>query len=119
MQLARAAAILIAVVGWTPAVAQAPETILVNGKIVTVDDQFSVTEALAISGGRIAAVGKTATIRRLAGPQTRIVELNGRTVIPGLIDNHAHYMRAAEYWDREVRLDGITSHKRALDLIAA
>jgi predicted amidohydrolase YtcJ len=46
-----------------------------------------------------------------------VVDLNRRTVIPGLIDNHAHYMRAAEYWHREVRLDGITSHKEALDLI--
>ena len=38
-------------------------------------------------------------------------------MIPGLIDNHAHYMRAAEYWPREVRLDGVTSHQRAIDFI--
>src|SRR6476619_3412962 len=54
---------------------------------------------------------------RLAGPATRVVDLAGRMVIPGLIDNHAHFMRAAEYWHREVRLDGVTSHKEALDLI--
>jgi predicted amidohydrolase YtcJ len=45
------------------------------------------------------------------------VNVGGRTVIPGLIDNHAHFMRAAEYWHREVRLDGVTSHNEALALI--
>src|SRR5262249_13325041 len=58
-----------------------------------------------------------AEIEKHKGPLTRVVDLNRRTVIPGLIDNHAHYMRAAEYWHREVRLDGITSHQEALDLI--
>src|SRR6516164_10384967 len=100
------------------ALAQTPaDTVLLHGKIVTVDDRFTVTEALAIKGERIIAVGSNAEIERHKGPNTRVLDLNGRTVIPGLIDNHAHYMRAAEYWNREVRLDGITSHKEALDLI--
>ena len=63
------------------------------------------------------AVGNNAEIDKHKGPSTRVVDLNRRTVIPGLIDNHAHYMRAAEYWHREVRLDGITSHREALDLM--
>ena len=45
--------------------------------------------------------------------------MHGRTVIPGLIDNHTHFIRAAEYWDREVRLDGVTSHRQALEMIRA
>jgi predicted amidohydrolase YtcJ len=93
------------------------DTILSNGKIVTIDDRFSIVEALAIKGERILAVGTDAEIEKHKGPDTRVVDLNRRTVIPGLIDNHAHYMRAAEYWHREVRLDGVTSHKEALDLI--
>lgn len=121
MQSAIARAVFVTLVSvWTvTAAAQPPDTILVNGKIVTVDDSFSIVQALAIADGRIAAAGTTAAIRRLAGPQTKAVDLHGRTVIPGLIDNHAHFLRAAEYWDREVRLDGVTSHRRALDMIAA
>ena len=95
----------------------AADTVLLGGKIVTVDDRFTIAEALAVKGERIVAVGSTADIEKLKGPATRVVDLNGRTVIPGLIDNHAHFMRAAEYWHREVRLDGVTSHKEALDLI--
>src|SRR5205085_6032319 len=88
-----------------------------NGKIVTVDERFSIVQALAISGERVIATGSNAAIGKLKGPQTRVVDLQRRTVIPGLIDNHAHFMRAAEYWHREVRLDGVTSHKEALELI--
>jgi predicted amidohydrolase YtcJ len=93
------------------------DTLLVNGKIVTVDDRFSIAEALAIKNERIIAVGSTAEIEKLKGAATRVVDVGGRTVIPGLIDNHAHFMRAAEYWHREVRLDGVTSHNEALALM--
>jgi predicted amidohydrolase YtcJ len=93
------------------------DTVLVNGKIVTVDDRFTIAEALAIRNDRIIAAGRTAEIDRLKGPATRVLDLGGRSVIPGLIDNHAHFMRAAEYWHREVRLDGVTSHNEALGLI--
>ena len=66
---------------------------------------------------RIVAIGSDADIEKLKGPATQLIDLQRRTVIPGLIDNHAHYMRAAEYWHREVRLDGVTSHKRAMELL--
>jgi len=98
--------------------AQTADLVLVNGKIVTVDDRFTVAQAMAVKGERIVAVGSNAEIERLKGPATQVMDLQRRTVIPGLIDNHAHYMRAAEFWHREVRLDGITSHKQALALIA-
>src|SRR5713226_5885096 len=68
----------------------APELIFVNAKIYTVDPMFSVAEAAAIANGRFAAVGSTAQVRRLAGPGTRIIDLGGKTVIPGLSDNHLH-----------------------------
>src|SRR5438270_3890790 len=99
--------------------AQTADTILVNGKIITVDDRFTIAEALAVRGERIIAVGSNADIEKLKAPSTRVVDLNRRTVIPGLIDNHAHFMRAAEYWHQEVRLDGVTSRKQALEMIAA
>ncbi len=97
----------------------APDLILTNGKIVTVDDRFNIAQAVAVTGERILAVGKNQDIAKLAGTATRMIDLRGRTVIPGLIDNHAHFMRAAEYWNREVRWDGVTSRKQALDMIAA
>jgi predicted amidohydrolase YtcJ len=107
------------VIAWSNAApAQtAADTVLLNGKIITVDDRFTIAEALAVKDERIVAVGSTVDIEKLRGPATRVVDLNRRTVIPGLIDNHAHFMRAAEYWHREVRLDGLTSHREALDLI--
>lgn len=96
-----------------------PDLVLLNGKIVTVDGKFSIAEAVAVKGKHIMTVGKTADIRRMAGTHTRVIDLNGRTVIPGLIDNHTHAIRAAERWTQEARLDGVTSHRQALDIIAA
>lgn len=61
----------------TTAFAQAPDTILVNGKIVTADENGSVAQALAVRDGRIAALGKSAAIKRLAGKQTRVVYADG------------------------------------------
>ena len=95
--------------------AQAPDLVLVNGKIVTVDDRFSIAQALAIRGQRVVKVGTTAEIDALKGPATRVIDLAGRTVIPGLIDNHAHWVRAAEH--DELRFDGVTSRARALDML--
>src|SRR5712692_10623795 len=112
-------AVLLVVANLGYAQQSAPDLIFTNGKIVTVDDRFNVAQAVAVTGGRIVAVGKKQDNAKLAGAATRKIDLGGKTVIPGLIDNHAHFMRAAEYWHQEVRLDGVTSRKRALDMIAA
>src|SRR6476646_10358003 len=112
-----AIAIPLAVIWSLTASAQTADLIFTNGKIVTVDDQFATVQAVAIKGERIIAIGSDVEIEKLKGPSTQLIDLQRRTVIPGLIDNHAHYMRAAEYWHREVRLDGITSHKQAMELI--
>jgi len=68
----------------------APELILYNGKIVTVDASFSIAQAVAIRNERFTAVGTDEAVRRTAGPGTKAVDLQGRTVIPGLIDGHLH-----------------------------
>jgi predicted amidohydrolase YtcJ len=101
----------------TPAHAQAPETILVNGKIVTVDARSSVREALAIRDGHIVALGTSAEIRKLAGPRSRVIDLQGRTVIPGLIDSHLHAIRAALSFSTEVNWIGVRTLKEALGRI--
>jgi predicted amidohydrolase YtcJ len=67
-----------------------PDTILVNGHVVTVDSGFSVAQAVAIANGRFTAVGASDRIRGLAGPDTTIIDLKGQTVIPGLADDHLH-----------------------------
>ena len=100
-----------------PVWAQTPDTVLVNGKILTVDDRFSVREALSIQGGRIQALGSTADIRKTAGPRTRVIDLQGRTVIPGLIDSHLHGIRAGLTYSTEVNWVGVSSLAEALDRI--
>jgi predicted amidohydrolase YtcJ len=95
----------------------APDLILSNGKIITVDERFTIAQALAISGERIVAVGTNQEINRLAGPNTRRIDLDGKAVIPGLIDNHMHLLRAGITWKTEVRLDGVESRKQALEMV--
>jgi predicted amidohydrolase YtcJ len=97
-----------------PASAQQADTILVNAKVLTVDASFSQQEALAVREGRIMAVGRTADIRKLAGPRTRTIDVGGRTVIPGLIDSHLHATRAALSFATEVNWIGAASLAEAL-----
>jgi predicted amidohydrolase YtcJ len=108
-----------AVLAAAPAGALAPDTILVNGKILTVDAQFSTREALAIRDGRIVALDTSANIRKLAGRQTRVIDVQGRTVIPGLIDSHLHAIRAAQTFATEVNWIGAASLTEALGRISA
>jgi predicted amidohydrolase YtcJ len=72
-----------------------PDLILHNGKIVTVDKDFSIRQALAVKGERIVAVGSDDEVRKLAGPKTAVVDLHGKMVLPGLIDSHVHANGAA------------------------
>jgi predicted amidohydrolase YtcJ len=73
----------------------APDLILHHGKIVTVDDRFSIYEAIAVRGERIQRVGTEAAVLALKGPRTEVVDLAGRMVIPGLIDSHCHPLDAS------------------------
>lgn len=112
-----AAAILwicgLAAPGWS----QTPDTILINGKILTGDARFSIREALSIHNGRILAVGTTADIRKTAGPATRVIDLQRRTVIPGLIDSHLHAIRAGLTFTSEVNWVGVSSLAEGLHRI--
>jgi predicted amidohydrolase YtcJ len=105
--------VLVAQVAW----AQVADTVLINGKILTVDQQFSTQEAIAIREGKILAVGKSADIRKLAGTNSRVIDLRGRTVIPGLIDSHLHGIRAALSFSTEVNWIGASSIDDALGRI--
>jgi predicted amidohydrolase YtcJ len=96
---------------------QAADLVLSNGKIITVDERFAIAQAVAIKGTRIIAVGSNREIARFVGPSTRKIDLKGRSVIPGLIDNHMHLLRAGQTWQLEVRLDGVESRKQALGML--
>src|SRR5262245_12528606 len=97
--------------------AQTADTLLVNGKILTVDPQFSTQQAIAIRDGKVLALGKTLDIQKLAGPSSRVIDLQGRTVVPGLIDSHLHGIRAALSFSTEVNWIGAPSLDDALGRI--
>jgi predicted amidohydrolase YtcJ len=97
--------------------AQTPDTILLNGKILTLDARSTVALAVAIRDGRVAAVGSSDDMRKLAGASTRVIDLRGRTVIPGLIDSHLHAIRAALSFSTEVNWIGARSLEEALGRI--
>jgi hypothetical protein len=95
------------------------ETILHRGRIATVDAQGRMAEAVAISGGRFVAVGSEAEVLRLRGPHTRMVDLGGRTVIPGLDDSHLHLIRGGLNYNLELRWDGVWTLGEALERLRA
>src|SRR5690349_7646902 len=79
----------------SPADAQAvvlrsADLILRNGKIITVDRNFTIAQSIAIARDRILAVGPDAAMAQFTAPSTRIIDLRGKATIPGLIDGHAH-----------------------------
>lgn len=111
------AAILAVAIPLSRAQAQ-PDSVYFNGKILTVDSTFAIAEAVSVEGGRISAVGNSADLLAKAGTKTRKIDLEGKTAIPGLIDNHLHYMRGASRWRFEARIDGVTSRSTALRIIA-
>jgi len=111
------AALLLALPFATAASAETADTILFNGKVVTVDKDFSVREAIAISSGRVLATGSSSAMKKLAGDHARLIDLGGHTVIPGLTDGHIHGIRAALTFGTEVNWIGVPTLKEALDRI--
>ena len=85
----RRLAVLLSLAACAAPPGETADLVLVDGEILTMGAPGT-AEALAVAAGRVAAVGTSEEIRGLAGPGTRVVELNGRTVIPGLTDNHYH-----------------------------
>ena len=99
--------------------ADAKTVVYRNGEIITVDAGFTIAKAMAVRDDRILAVGSEPDVLAAAGPAAEIVDLEGRAVIPGLIDNHIHAIRAAVTWADEVRLDGVRTRAEALARIRA
>ena len=100
-----AAALLAAAPGTMAAPAAGPpDAVFVNGHVLTLDARGTEVQAVAVRAGRVAATGTTRSTRRLAGPHTEVIDLHGRTVLPGFVDGHAHTAMAARMVERY--LDG-------------
>jgi hypothetical protein len=91
------------------------DLILINGKIITVDEKDSIAQALAIHNGKILAVGSNEEIRKIAGKDARVMDLRGRTATPGLIDAHCHFEETAAIYG--IELSKITKISEAVELV--
>ena len=111
--------LVLAILLASPARAQDADTVLLNGKIVTLAAGSATAEALAVRDGKILAVGRSDAVRAHAGAGTRVIDLAGRTVIPGLIDSHMHAVRAALFYATEVNWIGAKSIPEAMRRIHA
>lgn len=94
--------------------AGAVDTVFVNGRVLAGDPAFTVHRALAVRDGRVLAAGANADVRRAAGKDARVIDLQGRIVIPGLVDSHMHAIRAALSFATEVNWIGAASLEEAL-----
>jgi len=93
------------------------DTILFNGRITTLDPLAPEVSAVAIKDGQFLAVGDDRTIHTHAGPDTKKIDLKGRTVIPGLNDSHIHVIRGGLNYNMELRWDGVPSLALALRML--
>ncbi len=101
----------------TRAAAPPADLVLLNGKILTLNPQSLIVQAAAIQQGKFVAVGANDQVRSYAGPSTRVIDLHGRTVIPGLIDSHMHALRQGLTWDYELHWQTVTSLAQGLTMI--
>jgi predicted amidohydrolase YtcJ len=95
----------------------APDLILHSGLFTTLDRLNPTASAVAVKDGLFTAAGRTEDILPLAGPSTRIVDLRGRRVLPGLIDNHLHLIRGGLNFNMELRWDGVRSLADAMAML--
>jgi predicted amidohydrolase YtcJ len=97
----------------------APDTVLINGAILTVDPEDSIAEALAIRGGKVIAVGTNNAIEKLIGPGTQIVDLDGATATPGLIDSHCHFSGAEMLYSLDLSYPSVKSIADVVEKVKA
>jgi len=93
------------------------DTILVNGRIATLDKRGSFQSALAIKNGRFMAVGADSDIMGYRNAETQVIDVGGRTIIPGLVDSHNHFIREGLNYNLELRWDGVRSLSEGLAML--
>src|SRR5437016_1577664 len=102
---------------WAQSATGAADLILHNGRITTLDRQIPEAQAVAIRGGRFVAVGTDQELMARADAATKRIDLNGRRVIPGLIDSHMHVIRGGLNYNMELRWDGVGSLADAMAML--
>ncbi len=95
------------------------DTIFYNGEFTTLDRSKPVAQAVAVAAGKFAAVGSNSEILAMAGENTRRIDLQGRSVLPGLFDNHTHIIRGGLNYNMELRWDGVRSLADAMAMLKA
>ncbi|MFS6937057.1 N-substituted formamide deformylase precursor [Neisseria animaloris] len=95
------------------------DTIFYNGEFTTLDRSKPVAQAVAVADGKFAAVGSNSEILAMAGENTRRIDLQGRSVLPGLFDNHTHIIRGGLNYNMELRWDGVRSLADAMAMLKA
>jgi predicted amidohydrolase YtcJ len=93
------------------------DLIITNGKIATMVKEGEFVQALAIKDGKVLATGSNASILKFKGPSTQLIDAHGKTVIPGLNDSHLHVIREGLNYNIELRWDGVTTLKRAMEML--
>jgi predicted amidohydrolase YtcJ len=96
---------------------ETPDLIFHRGLFTTLDRANPTASAVAITGGKFTAVGRDHEVMPLAGPNTKIVDLKGRRILPGLIDNHLHIIRGGLNFNMELRWDGVRSLGQAMAML--
>ncbi|HET6157656.1 MAG TPA: amidohydrolase [Dongiaceae bacterium] len=94
-----------------------PDLILHRGLVTTLDRSNPVASAIAIRDGKFEAVGHDREVMAVAGPDTQVIDLKGRRVLPGLIDNHLHIIRGGLNFNMELRWDGVRSLSDAMNML--
>ncbi len=95
----------------------APDVIVYDGRVATMDPRRPEAQAIAIHGGRISAVGRNRDVMALAGPETQRIDARRRRVIPGLNDSHTHLIRGGLHYNLELRWDGVPSLALAMEML--
>src|SRR5690349_6152395 len=93
------------------------DLILTNGRFTTLDRANPQAKAVAIKDGRFTAVGEEREVMPLAGPRSKVIDLKGRSALPGLIDNHLHIIRGGLNFNMELRWDGVRSLGQAMVML--
>lgn len=93
------------------------DVIVQNGRIATQDERRSIVQAIAVREGRVLAAGRVEDMQPFRGERTRIIDVKGRTVIPGLNDSHIHPIRGGLNYNMELRWDGVPSLADALRML--
>src|SRR5690606_23792292 len=97
--------------------AQSPDLIVYNAKIHTLDNNNTISEAIAVANGKIIKTGNNKQILKLKSKGTTVIDAHGRTMIPGLFDSHMHIIRGGRFFNAELRWDGVRSLQTALTML--